>query len=158
MPVLFIWSAKHRSHGARTVFRFRPRRSSRAGLAAARVLYDVLLPALGLTDIVTEDGAAEYYHPPLTVNGPRPFFGVREDPDHVPNQTCLAFTAATPGDVDRLAQIALAAGAVDMEGPEIPYSSERYYAVFFRDPSGNRIEICYRRSHEDRSEAIASGT
>jgi catechol 2,3-dioxygenase-like lactoylglutathione lyase family enzyme len=127
-------------------------------LAAARVLYDALMPALGLIDIVTGDGEVEYYHPPLGVNGPRPFFGLHEDPNHVPNQTCLAFTAATPGDVDRLAQIALAAGAVDMEGPEIPYSSERYYAVFFRDPSGNRIEICYRRAHEDRSEAIAAGT
>jgi catechol 2,3-dioxygenase-like lactoylglutathione lyase family enzyme len=126
-------------------------------LAAARAFYDVLMPALGLTEVIAGDGEVEYYHPPLIVNGPRPFFGLHEDPKHVANETCLAFTAATPGDVDRLAQIALAAGALEMEGPEIPYSSERYYAVFFRDPSRNRIEICYRRAHEDRGEALASG-
>lgn len=123
-------------------------------LAAARAFYDVLMPALGLTDVTVGDGEVEYYHPPLVVDGPRPFFGLHEDRAHVSNETCLAFTAATPGDVDRLAQIARTAGASDMEGPEIPYSSERYYAVFFRDPSGNRIEICYRRPHEDRAEAL----
>ncbi len=127
-------------------------------LTAARAFYDVLMPALGLTDVIedADEAAVEYYHPPLGVNAPRPFFGLHEDPGHVANDTCLAFTAATPGDVDRLAQIARAAGARDMEGPEIPYSSERYYAVFFRDPGGNRIEICYRRAHGDRSEAIAA--
>jgi predicted lactoylglutathione lyase len=92
------------------------------------------------------------------VRGPRPFFGLHEDLEHVANESAIAFTAATPGDVDRLAQIARGAGALEMEGPEIPYSFETYYAVFFRDPSGNRLEICYRRSHEDRGEAIASGT
>ena len=123
-------------------------------LAAARAFYDVLMPALGLTEIVEGPGEVEYYHPPLGANAPRPFLGLHEDPEHVSNETCLAFTATTPGDVDRLAQIALTAGAREMEGPEIPYSSERYYAVFFRDPSGNRIEICYRRAHEDRGERI----
>jgi len=128
-------------------------------LAAARELYDVLMPALGLTDIVEAPGEVEYYHPPLGSNGPRPFLGLHEDAEHLANETCMAFTAATPGDVDRLAGIARAAGAQEMEGPEIPYSSERYYAVYFRDPSRNRIEICYRRAHEDRSEAIiAAGT
>ncbi len=127
-------------------------------LAAARTFYDALMPALGLTHIYEEDGQVEYYHPPLVANAPRPFFGLHEDPAHIPNETCIAFTAATPGDVDRLAAIARAAGAAEMEGPEIPYSSERYYAVFFRDPSGNRIEICYRRPHEDRSEALAAAT
>lgn len=122
-------------------------------LAAARVLYDALMPALGLDDIVVADGSVEYYHPPLGGNAPRPLFGLHEDPQHVANETCIAFTAATPADVDRLAQIARDAGAADMEGPEIPYSAERYYAVFFRDPSGNRIEICYRRSSEDRTGA-----
>ena len=127
-------------------------------LAAARPFYDALMPALGLTHVYEDAGEVEYYQPPAVVNGPRPFFGVHEDPQHVANETCLAFTAATPAEVDRLAQVAQAAGALEMEGPEIPYSSERYYAVFFRDPSGNRIEICYRRAHEDRSEAIASGS
>jgi len=125
-------------------------------LAAARTLYDALMPALGLPTL-REEGQVEYYHPPL----------VRECAAPVSAYTRIRSTSPIrhasrspldPGDVDRLAAIARSAGAADMEGPEIPYSSERYYAVFFRDPSGNRIEICYRRLHEDRSEALASGT
>jgi catechol 2,3-dioxygenase-like lactoylglutathione lyase family enzyme len=127
-------------------------------LAGVRSFYDVLMPALGLTDVHDAPGEVEYYHPPVGASAPRPFFGLHEDPGHVPNETCLAFTATTPADVDRLAQIAYAAGASAMEGPEIPYSAERYYAVFFRDPEGNRIEICYRRAHEDKSETRAAGT
>lgn len=71
----------------------------------------------------------------------------------MPNGTCIAFAATTAAEVDRLAALVRAAGAVDIEGPEIPYSSERYYAVFFRDASGNRLEICYRRRAPERGEA-----
>ena len=34
--------------------------------------------------------------------------------------------------------------AVNVEGPA--YEDARYYAVFFEDPSGNHLEICYRES------------
>lgn len=127
-------------------------------LQAARGLYDALMPALGLTDVHEDTGEVEYYQPQPVNGGSRALFGLHEDLGHVANETCIAFSAATPGDVDRLADIARAAGALAMEGPEIPYSSERYYAVFFRDASGNRIEICYRRAHTDRTEANAVRT
>ena len=39
-------------------------------LTAARMLYDALMPALGLTHIYEEEGQVEYYHPPLVVNAP----------------------------------------------------------------------------------------
>ena len=120
-------------------------------LRAARGLYDALMPALGLTDVHDDRGEVEYYQPGPVNGASRAHFGLHEDPEHVANETCIAFSAATPAEVDRLAEIARAAGALAMEGPEIPYSAERYYAVFFRDASGNRIEICYRRAHADPS-------
>ena len=119
-------------------------------LAEARRLYDVLLPELGLAEIRTEAGAVEYYEA-AHGDAARRFFGVREDRAHVPNATRLAFAAASAADVDRLASIAGSAGAQAIEGPEIPWSSEKCYAVFFNDPSGNRLEIAYRRPHEDAS-------
>jgi catechol 2,3-dioxygenase-like lactoylglutathione lyase family enzyme len=126
-------------------------------LAAARGLYDALMPALGLSDVHESPGEIEYYQPGAVNGRSRPLFGLHEDPEHVANETCIAFSAPTPADVDRLAELARQAGAQAMEGPEIPYSLERYYAVFFRDASGNRLEICYRRAQADRSEANAAG-
>src|SRR5687767_9637877 len=71
------------------------------------------------------------------------WFGVIEDHHHVPNATRLAFAVESREDVDRLAEVIRAAGAINVEGPEdMPYTRV-YYAVYFEDPSGNRLEIYY---------------
>jgi hypothetical protein len=50
--------------------------------------------------------------------------------------------ASLASEVDRLAEVVRQAGARNIEGP---MQYERgYYAVFFEDPSGNRLEVCYR--------------
>lgn len=46
-------------------------------------------------------------------------------------------------DVDRLADIAVHAGARNVEGPGYD-EGPGYYAVFIEDQSGNRLEICHR--------------
>ena len=115
-------------------------------LTAARPLYDVLLPALGLTELVHFEDTCEYYEP-AEPDEARRFFGLTAAADHYPNATRICFAATSPADVDRLAEVARAGGARAIEGPEIPYSSEKYYAVFFEDASGNRLEIAYRRPH-----------
>jgi len=120
-------------------------------LAAARPLYDALLPALGLTDIHETDGAIKYYEP-RRIDAPTRFFGLNGSPGHRGDASRIAFTARSAADVDRLASIATAAGAKNVEGPEIPYSLEQYYAAFFEDASGNKLEICYRRRHQDAVE------
>jgi len=56
----------------------------------------------------------------------------------------IAFWADNIHEVDRLAAIAVQAGARNVEGPT--YEDAHYYAVFFEDPGGNRLEICYRKS------------
>jgi predicted lactoylglutathione lyase len=56
----------------------------------------------------------------------------------------IAFRASSREEVDRLAEVARAAGARDVDGPEPYGGSPRYYAVFFEDVDGNKLEICYR--------------
>ena len=75
------------------------------------------------------------------------FFGFTEDANHRPNDTRIAFWAETHEQVDRLAQVVRDAGGRNLEGPQIwsEYSAG-YYAFFFEDPDGNKLEICCRRS------------
>ena len=124
-------------------------------LGTTRPLYDALLPALGLTEPVDSADSREYYEPAHPGEARR-FFGLTVDPNHRASATRVAFAAASPSDVDRLAEIARVAGALAMEGPEIPYSSEKYYAVFFEDASGNKLEIAYRRPHLRQAEQMLS--
>ena len=68
-----------------------------------------------------------------------------EDPDHRPLATRIAFGATDKNAVDQATAIATLAGALNVEGPMFcPEYSPTYYASFFEDPSGNRIEICCR--------------
>jgi catechol 2,3-dioxygenase-like lactoylglutathione lyase family enzyme len=110
-------------------------------LAEGRDFYEVLLPALGF---VRETRIPNWfqYEAAAPDDGPAAFFGVTESPGHVPNENRIAFWAESPAEVDRLAGIATGAGAQNIEGPG--WEDETYYAVFFEDPCGNRLEICYR--------------
>ena len=63
--------------------------------------------------------------------------GAPGPPSHV------AFTAATPEQVDAFHAAALAAGGLDNGPPgERPYGGY-YYAAFVRDPDGHNIEAVY---------------
>lgn len=66
-----------------------------------------------------------------------------ESGSHVANESRIAFRAGSIEEVDRLADIAVRAGAQQVEGPMF-YDDDAYYAVFFEDPSGNRLEMCCR--------------
>jgi predicted lactoylglutathione lyase len=70
------------------------------------------------------------------------FFGVTESPGHVPNENRIAFRAHCPATVDRLAALAVRAGARPGEGPM--HDETGYHAVSFEDPAGNRLEIGHR--------------
>jgi len=71
------------------------------------------------------------------------FFGVTESSRHVGNESRIAILADSPTDIDRLAEIIVRAGARNVEGPGY-HEGPGYYAIFFEDPSGNRLEICHR--------------
>lgn len=75
------------------------------------------------------------------------FFGFTEDAEHQPNENRIAFWAASREAVDRVAQVVRAAGVRNIEGPELCVEySPGYYAVFFEDPDGNKLEVCHRAS------------
>ena len=109
----------------------------------ARRFYDALLPALGLSRINADDESAGYHQPAET--GGEAFFWVVSDPQHRPSGTRVALHAASRSEVDRLAAIAQDAGAENFEPPDlITEYGANYYAAFFEDPEGNKLEICCR--------------
>lgn len=113
-------------------------------LAAARPLYDMLLPAMGNSEINGDEGAAGYHVP--NARGADPFVWLVQDPAHKPNGTRIAFAANSRAEVDRLAEVARCAGARAFEAPAIAIEyGPHYYAAFFEDASGNKLEICCRR-------------
>lgn len=115
-------------------------------LEAALPFYDALLPALGFT--------ARYHGEEWKVWAtaePLPstvYFGIVESGDHVANENRIAFRVGEAAEVDRIAEVARDAGATELSGPKpMPYGPG-YYAVFFADPSGNRLEVYVRPEPE----------
>jgi predicted enzyme related to lactoylglutathione lyase len=108
-------------------------------LKDATPFYEILLPTLGFTRRVEVEDWLQYES---TGESAGAFFGVTESSTHVANENRIAFWAESNGEVDRLAGIALDAGARNVEGPMLYEPGS--YAVFFEDPCGNRFEVCHR--------------
>jgi predicted lactoylglutathione lyase len=110
-------------------------------LEAAYPFYAALLPELGFPNEWRGEDAFSFQ-----TEGKLPrlsWFGVIEDPRHDPNATRYAFAVESCEEVDRLTDIIRSAGGINIDGPEdMPYT-RIYYAVYFEDPSGNRLEIYY---------------
>lgn len=110
-------------------------------LAEARPFYAALLPELGFTH---EASVNEWFTLEAeSTSGPADFFGIIESANHVANETRIAFWAESTGEVDRLAEVVRLAGGRHIEGPGFD-EGPGYYAVFFENPCGNRLEICHR--------------
>lgn len=110
--------------------------------AMATEFYDALLSTLGAIKHTGEDFTSWRVPPrdaPDDWDGE--WFGIIEDPQHVPNGTRIAFAAPTRGTIDAIATILPAIGALAIEGPSEAYGPD-YYACFFEDPDGNKLEIC----------------
>lgn len=112
-------------------------------LTKARSLYNTLLPAMGFTNVVEDANSICYYAP--GDDRAAPFFGLDLDPDHRPNGSRIALRASSSAEVDRLSELARSAGALNFEAPQVCAEYRPlYYASFFEDPDGNKLEICYR--------------
>ena len=111
----------------------------------AQQFFSQLLPALGFT---RDQSGDEWGAFDTGVTGkPTEFFGFTEDASHRPNETRIAFWADTPAEVDQVAKVVRQAGGKNIEGPQIwPDYSPGYYALFFEDPDGNKLEVCCRGS------------
>jgi catechol 2,3-dioxygenase-like lactoylglutathione lyase family enzyme len=108
-------------------------------MARAAPFYRRLLPLLGFTVRVDIPDWLQFEAPGREASE---FFGVTEDPAHVPNRTRIAFWASSKERVDDFAHQLGDFGAMNVEGPGL--EGPVHYAVFFDDPSGNALEICYR--------------
>ena len=112
-------------------------------LQRARKFYSQILPQLGFVRDRSDNEWGTFYA--VGRDKPSEFFGFTEDPDHRPNGTRIAFWAETREEVDKIARIVRDAGGHNLEGPEVcPGYSPGYYAFFFEDPDGNKLEICCR--------------
>jgi catechol 2,3-dioxygenase-like lactoylglutathione lyase family enzyme len=111
--------------------------------AEAVVFYRAFLPLLGFTEFWEGQ-----HWKGFDAGGKLPaqaWFGFTEDAGHQPNGNRIAFWAESPAIVDGIARALAAVGAQNIEGPMAcdEYSRD-YYAVFFEDPSGNKLEVMYR--------------
>lgn len=113
-------------------------------LARAKDFYGAILPILGFS-VQRADADGESFYAESAA-GPADFFGLTEDKTHRPNGTRIAFWADTREEVDRFASVVKEAGGLNLEGPEeCPEYTPGYYALFFEDPDGNKLEICCRK-------------
>ncbi|MEY2564439.1 MAG: hypothetical protein QOH88_2632 [Verrucomicrobiota bacterium] len=111
---------------------------------AAQQFYSKILPALGFRiDKSGEEWGLFEADGSKTVQ----FFGFTEEADHEPNGNRIAFWAESRAAVDQVAKVVRDAGAKNIEGPELCLEySPGYYALFFEDPDGNKLEVCFRES------------
>ncbi|HEX2861678.1 MAG TPA: VOC family protein [Lacunisphaera sp.] len=110
-----------------------------ARLADCEAFYGAFLPLLGFVERVRIDGWLQFES---AGPGPSAFFGVTEEAGHQPNRNRIAFWAESKERVDELSARLRALGARQVDGPE--FVDPTYYAVYFDDPSGNPMEICFR--------------
>jgi len=111
---------------------------------AAQHFYAQVLPAIGFrVDKSGEKWGLFEAEGSVAVD----FFGFIEEKDHQPNGNRIAFWAPSREAVDKAAEVIRKAGAKNIEGPELCVEySPGYYAVFFEDPDGNKLEVCHRAS------------
>ena len=112
-------------------------------VAVTRPFYDAFLKAFGFRGQLQSNGDVVYYR--LAERQVQEAIALIEAAGHVANEVRLAFHASSPDDVDRIAAIARDAGARAFETPQwCPEIAKNYYAAFFEDPSGNRLEVVSR--------------
>ena len=114
-----------------------------ADMAVALPFYEAFLPAVGFT--VTSHGPVWQCFDAASELPREVYFALTEDHEHRPNMNRIAFWADSREDVDRAAAAARAGGARVTSGPQdYPEYGPGYYAVFFEDPGGNRLEVMHR--------------
>ena len=111
-------------------------------LARSRPLYAWLMPRLGYPGVTHEDGVSGWY-------GPAGSFWVKQavGPDVFSKDRIglceIAFRAGSRAEVDDLARGLAAAGFRILDPPREYAYVRGYYAVFFADPDGIKLELVH---------------
>jgi predicted lactoylglutathione lyase len=112
-------------------------------LATTKPFYDELLKQFGFRGRPFDERTHVYLR--VHEHQAQEAIALIEDAAHVNNRTCVALRAESNEEVDRVGAMLARIGALDIEGPvPCPEYTETYYAVFFKDPDGNRLEVVYR--------------
>lgn len=112
-------------------------------LKAAEAFYDVILPVLGFP-VKGRTAHCVYYEARSTHPKPE-FVALIEERSYIANSSRIAFWSDAVAGVDGVGKLLAQAGAKNVEGPMFcPEYSPTYYAVFFEDPTGNRLEVACR--------------
>jgi len=112
-------------------------------LEQAWEFYSKILPAIGF-----EKGNKGKIYSGYDAPGTPPdqaWFGFTEDKNHRANTNRIAFWAESRERVEAIGEVVRKAGAKNISGPRAcPEYTPTYYAIFFEDPFGNCLEVCYR--------------
>ena len=109
--------------------------------ASATKFYDAFLTLLGAVRSESQEFTTWRIPSADGVAGDFPDnFGITEDPEHVAGAVRVAFRAPSREIVDAVAHILPSIGARSIEMDDGIYGEE-FYAVFFEDPDGNRLEV-----------------
>lgn len=104
----------------------------------AKAFYTLLLGALGHGGTAESDEWTSFWQ---QHDGVGDWFAFAEDKDMEPGTARVALRADSREDVDRVGKLLRDIGAENIEGPSEAYGPS-YYAVFFTDPDGNKLEVC----------------
>lgn len=121
----------------------------------AEEFYDKLMPLLGFDIVKKSKGRVdahdfdviEYVHDNITIgiNSPRELFASSDVHRRKPGALHhLAFRASSVDEINELYPKLEAVGANIIEPPMYyPQHGENYYALYFKDPDGIKLELCY---------------
>jgi catechol 2,3-dioxygenase-like lactoylglutathione lyase family enzyme len=106
-------------------------------LARAAKFYDALLAEVGATRVMEYDTFIAWGNSPTApgLGLSKPFDG---KPATVGNGVMVALQVDSPAKVDQIYKKAMELGAAD-EGPAGPRGDSGFYAGYFRDPDGNKL-------------------
>ena len=112
-------------------------------LEVAFEFYSKILPAIGFEESWQGKRFSGFDAPGKLPD--QAWFGFTEDKNHQANTNRISFWAESRERVDEIGELLENAGAGNISGPrDCPEYNPTYYAVFFEDPCGNCLEVCYR--------------
>ena len=106
-------------------------------LPRAAKFYDAIASEMGTGRMMDFETFIAWGKPdgPAGIAATKPFDG---EPASVGNGTMVALQARDRAQVDKLYEIALASGGSDAGAPG-PRGEDGFYAAYFRDPDGNKL-------------------